>query len=58
MSCQSEPQHGEEVIVAVCGLLELYIYIIKYNIKYMYLFNIISNITAKSYVRLGRYYES
>ena len=32
MSCQSKPQHGGEVIVAVCGLPELYIYIILYTI--------------------------
>ena len=31
MCYQSEPLHGGEVIVAVCGLLELYIYIIYYN---------------------------
>ena len=58
MSCQSEPQHGGKVIVAVCGLPELYIYIIILYIIiimiiiYRYLYNIISNITAKSYVRL------
>ena len=28
MSCQNEPQHGGEVIVAVCVLPELYIFII------------------------------
>ena len=28
MSCQAEPQHGGEGIVAVCGLLELIIIII------------------------------
>ena len=48
------------MIVAVCGPPELYIYIINdiisiilHYIIYRYLYDIISNITAKSYVCLG-----
>jgi hypothetical protein len=52
MSCQTEPQYGGEGIVGVCGLLELYTYII-IIILYMGIYIILSNITVKSYVHLG-----
>ena len=48
LSCQSEPHNGAEVIVAIFGLPDPYLY----NIIYMYLYNI-SNITARRYLRLG-----